>query len=306
MSLIQRVAQAMERIAPLSLADHSWDNVGVLIEHPSPSGTGVVMLTIDLTPQVLAECIQEKVEVIVSYHPRFFSSTKSLTLARHSTELKVIAAGMSLYSPHTSLDAVEGGINDWLASLLQEKRTTHSVVDGEIQVAPIKVSTVSKEKPTAHPKITENCGDGRIVTLRHPIPFREVVNRIKSGLHLDHVRVAFPCTELLLSSSSVSTKGTARGTKESRLVQRIAICAGSGASVFRCITSPADILWTGEMSHHEVLAATAAGQAVILCEHTNTERGYLKEVLQKELEKELEGEAKVLVSSTDADPLFVW
>ena len=36
-----------------------------------------------------------------------------------------------------------------------------------------------------------------------------------------------------------------------------------------------DVLLTGEMSHHEVLAANAEGKHVILSDHSNTERGYL-------------------------------
>jgi putative NIF3 family GTP cyclohydrolase 1 type 2 len=86
----------------------------------------------------------------------------------------------------------------------------------------------------------------------------------------------------------------------------------------------ADLLFTGEMSHvrrpssptvrtdrqHEVLAAKAAGTAVILANHTNTERPYLTKVLQGWLQKELndaeegaEGNWEVVVSQTDADPL---
>lgn len=50
MSTIKRVAAAMERIAPLSLADRSWDNVGILVEAPVLSSTApIVMLTNDLT-----------------------------------------------------------------------------------------------------------------------------------------------------------------------------------------------------------------------------------------------------------------
>jgi len=43
----------------------------------------------------------------------------------------------------------------------------------------------------------------------------------------------------------------------------------------------ADVYFTGEMSHHEILAAVATGRNVILCGHTNTERGYLPVLAQK-------------------------
>lgn len=75
------------------------------------------------------------------------------------------------------------------------------------------------------------------------------------------------------------------------------------------------------MSHHEVLSYVAKGSSVILCNHTNTERGYLGAVLREWLERELnedkgeegaeeEGEGEkggweVLVSKEDKDPLRV-
>ena len=58
---------------------------------------------------------------------------------------------------------------------------------------------------------------------------------------------------------------------------------------------------------HEVLAIVAAGQSLILCNHTNTERPYLAQVLRSRLESELNAESdpgwEVLVSKVDADPL---
>ena len=46
-------------------------------------------------------------------------------------------------------------------------------------------------------------------------------------------------------------------------VRSVAICAGSGASML--LGHPADVYFTGEMSHHEVLAAVASGHHVVLC-----------------------------------------
>ena len=37
----------------------------------------------------------------------------------------------------------------------------------------------------------------------------------------------------------------------------------------------ADVLITGEMSHHEILDCVEAGKAVILCGHCNSERHFL-------------------------------
>jgi len=71
---------------------------------------------------------------------------------------------------------------------------------------------------------------------------------------------------------------------------------------------------SGADDQHEVLAAVANGQSIILTNHSNSERPYLSKVLQPWLEKELNTADEsdnadkqqgweVLVSKTDADPL---
>ena len=46
-------------------------------------------------------------------------------------------------------------------------------------------------------------------------------------------------------------------------VKSVAMCAGSGGDML--MGHPADVYFTGEMAHHEVLAAIASGHNVVLC-----------------------------------------
>ena len=58
------------------------------------------------------------------------------------------------------------------------------------------------------------------------------------------------------------------------------------------------------MGHHDVLAATSRGVAVILCEHSNTERGFLshyRSLLQARVGPGL----AVALALSDSDPLIV-
>ena len=64
----------------------------------------------------------------------------------------------------------------------------------------------------------------------------------------------------------------------------------------------ADAYLTGEMRHHDVLDAKACGTSVILCEHTNTERGYLR-IFRARLARALGRGVEVRVSRTDREPL---
>jgi putative NIF3 family GTP cyclohydrolase 1 type 2 len=58
------------------------------------------------------------------------------------------------------------------------------------------------------------------------------------------------------------------------------------------------------MSHHDILDANSRGTTVILCEHSNTERGFLS-VFKEMLEKKLAAGMKVTISATDCDPLRI-
>ncbi len=71
----------------------------------------------------------------------------------------------------------------------------------------------------------------------------------------------------------------------------------------------ADLYLTGELGHHDVLEALAQNSTVILCEHSNRERGYLSALLKPRLEELLAQDGgepvEVIVSTTDKDPLVV-
>lgn len=57
------------------------------------------------------------------------------------------------------------------------------------------------------------------------------------------------------------------------------------------------------MSHHDVLEAVHSNVNVILCNHSNSERGYLKE-FKDTFAKLLDDDSiEILISESDADPL---
>lgn len=107
---IKDVVNAMEKIAPLKLADNSWDNVGLLAESPLPLNDRLILVTNDLSSQVVAEAINKRASMIISYHPPWFKSAKKLILDGPLSGINIcIAHGISIYSPHTALDSISGG-----------------------------------------------------------------------------------------------------------------------------------------------------------------------------------------------------
>lgn len=112
---VQELAQAIETIAPLHLAE-SWDKVGLLVGDRDQDIAGPILLAIDLTEDVLEEAIDLCAGAIIAYHPPIWEPLKRLTVSSVAERiiLRAARAGIAVYSPHTALDACAGGINDWL------------------------------------------------------------------------------------------------------------------------------------------------------------------------------------------------
>jgi dinuclear metal center YbgI/SA1388 family protein len=116
--VIADMISALHAIAPLELAEQ-WDNVGLLVGDVA-APLERVMTCLSVTPDSVAEAVQGRAQLIVSHHPVLFHPTKTLTTA--STQgrmlLKLVQAGIGVYSPHTAFDNCAGGINDLLAKTL--------------------------------------------------------------------------------------------------------------------------------------------------------------------------------------------
>src|SRR5258708_4402996 len=115
---VAAVTDYLQSFAPTSLAG-DWDNVGLLLGDRN-AGVQKVMTCLTVTPESAAEAVAEKAQLIVTHHPILFRPTQRLI--RSSPEgrllLDLIAAGVSVYSPHSAFDNTAGGINDSLAQRL--------------------------------------------------------------------------------------------------------------------------------------------------------------------------------------------
>ncbi|RMD42359.1 hypothetical protein DV735_g2760, partial [Chaetothyriales sp. CBS 134920] len=293
------VVQSMRALYPECLADKSFDNTGLLLEAPA----------------VADEAIEQGHSVVVAYHPIIFRGLKSITLAdsQQRTLLRLAAHGISVYSPHTAVDIVPGGMGDWLCdivtgsedededgggaipadsgparysalyhlsrnSIRQTERLPHtrSVITASPAAdidAANKLTLALAPKPWSSPLFTAaNTGAGRLIRFARPQPLSELVGRIGRAIGKPKaIAVAV-------------AQGTAASLEEVQ-INTVAVCPGSGASV----TSRAcgDVVFTGEVSHHDALAITERGGSVVTLFHSNSERGYLAAVMKPKLEATL-------------------
>lgn len=249
----------------------------LLESFPNSASKPVILLTIDLTQAVASEAISKNASLIISYHPTIFRPLRSITQSntQQRSLLRLAQAGISVYSPHTSVDAAVGGVNDWLCNGISggtEYESGRSVIEKA-------------------PGGNENEGYGRVVHLKEPVGIKEVVDRVKKFLELDKVNVAI-----------------AERHRQGETISKIGVCAGSGGGVFGGL-EPVDLLFTGELSHHEALAAVEKDISVISCFHSNTERGYLRDVMKEKLLAQMKEDGEdgieVVISEKDKDPYTI-
>ncbi|MFN3200682.1 MAG: Nif3-like dinuclear metal center hexameric protein [Bradymonadia bacterium] len=269
----REVLTALDTLAPLVYAE-SWDNVGLLVDPPAEERTiGRVGFTIDLTDGPHTELLDANVDLVVAYHPPIFGGLKRLKASQPGPRrlMQLIQRGIPVYSPHTALDAVPGGVADWLAEGLGEAATIDPITPSK---APLPVH---EGQPV---------GAGRRVKLSTPTALTDLIPSLKAHLGLAHVRVAMAPAHA--AGAPITTA---------------AVCPGAGGSLFGELRGHVDLLVTGEMRHHDILSRVGRGTSVIVTDHTNTERGYLPVMAQK-LARLLPG-LEVIIATADRDPLEV-
>ncbi|MBN2020112.1 MAG: Nif3-like dinuclear metal center hexameric protein [Sedimentisphaerales bacterium] len=126
-------------------------------------------------------------------------------------------------------------------------------------------------------------GLGRIGALAKPAQLSQIITKIKKNT----------------GSKAIGIVG-----KEKRLVKTAAVCAGSCSKIINSvIAQKADLYITGEIKHHQAIAAQEAGLTVLCLSHTVSERFILKK-LARQLQKRLPS-ATIGISKKDYDP-FRW
>lgn len=118
MVIMKDIAMAIEGQAPLQLQE-SWDNCGLQVGSMA-SPVNRVLTALDVTPEVIAEAIEEHVDAIVTHHPMIFKGIKSVNIDTVQGKMisDILTHNMNVYSAHTNLDVTRGGLNDEVATRL--------------------------------------------------------------------------------------------------------------------------------------------------------------------------------------------
>jgi len=221
-------------IAPVE-AKMDFDNVGFLVGR-SDSCVSRILVSLDITHEVISEALDIGAELIVSHHPLFFSLTSVTdTDTTGSKVVSLLSGGISAICMHTNLDAARGGTGDALAS-----------------AAGIAVENGLAELLTEDGKYPDGTAYsyGRIGCLMNPCPLSRYLETLKKALNTTGLRYY----------------------DAGRDVFRVAVVGGSGGNMLQdAVKQGCDTFLTADIKYDVFLDAKELGINLIDGDHFCTE-----------------------------------
>src|SRR5664280_2791509 len=115
---LKEICSYLDTAVPLSFQE-DYDNCGLQVGSPEAEISSI-LVTIDVTEEVLAEAVQHKCDVVLSHHPLIFRGIKSLTGRSYVERIihNAIKNDVAIYSSHTNLDIFKDGVSRKMAEKL--------------------------------------------------------------------------------------------------------------------------------------------------------------------------------------------
>lgn len=265
---LREITNWLEDFAPVSLAE-DWDNVGLLLGDATEE-IASVMTCLTLSPDVVQEAIEEKVNLVVTHHPLPFRPLKQITTATvdGGSLWKLARHGVAVYSPHTAFDSAARGINQQWAEQLGLEKTKPL-----IPLADLNTDNAAESGPPL--------GAGRCGKLAKKATLTELAK---------HVSQFLPEAPLQVTEA------------DDFPVESVAIACGSGGSFLSAAHQQGcQALITGEATFHTCLEARSRGIALLLTGHYGSER-FAVERLADYLSKDF-SELNIWASKVEKSPL---
>lgn len=245
MAVIGEVYEFLNKIAPFGL-QMDFDNAGFLVGRRDAEVT-CILVSLDITEQVVEEAAELGCQLIVSHHPVIFHPLKAATdeSVTGRVVLSLIEHHIGAICAHTNLDAVQGGVNDCLAQALQLSHVEQLHQDGA--------------DANGNPY-----GIGRVgIPHQQDMTAAEYAAFVKEQLHAASVRFV----------------------DNGKSVNRVAVGGGScGSMLADAAAAGCDTFVTADVKHDQYLDAKAMGINLMDAGHYATETvvcPYLVEQLQK-------------------------
>ena len=260
---LKEIKSFLEGMAPLAVQE-SWDNSGLQIGC-SDKDIHKVMVCLDLTEAVLDEAEAIGADLVISHHPLIFKGLKSISGNTYQERCvrKAILSDIAVYSAHTSLDNILGGVNHKIASLLglSSLRWLDSGESAETLAGTCAGS-----------------GSGLIGELPQPVPVEEFLHSVKEKFGVK-----------ALKFSPVAPAAS---------IRTVALCGGAGAFLLpKAVEYAADCFISGEFHYHDYFDP---GTLLIELGHYESEQ-FTQDLLKESLERAFPG-LEVVKTSINTNP----
>lgn len=115
---LKEILNVLEQWAPLGFQEE-YDNAGLLSGDPEAEIVRA-MISLDLTPRVIAEAVEKNCNLVISHHPFIFKGLKKIVAGTPEYLIlkEALNKGINLYAIHTNLDNSPNGINRFLCEKL--------------------------------------------------------------------------------------------------------------------------------------------------------------------------------------------
>jgi dinuclear metal center YbgI/SA1388 family protein len=231
---LSAVIAALEALWPPEWAEQ-WDAVGLVCGDPDAE-VSRVLFAVDPVHEVAVEAVRTGADLLVTHHPLYLRGTTTVAATGFKGRVvhSLIRHDVALHVAHTNADRADPGVSDALAAAVG-LRVTGPLVPDQTDPAGRR-------------------GLGRIGELDAPLTLAEFAQRAAKGL---------PHT-----ATGLRVAGDPQ-----QLVRTVAVCGGSGDSLFDDVRrAGVDVYLTADLRHHPASEAQQAGPpALVDAAHWATE-----------------------------------
>jgi len=271
---VGEITNIIEDLAPIGYA-YKWDNVGLQVGSKKDSVKSI-LTTLEITDAILNEAIENDVNMIITHHPMIFSPLKKIIKEDLKGKLiyKAIQNNISIYATHTNIDIAPGGLNDYIANLLNIRNTKI-------------LEEIDNSGYSSNIKTPIN-GIGRVGQLDKPKTLESLVSEVKEQIKIENVRVA----------------GDLKA-----IIEKVAVINGSGADLIdAAMHKGCQCVITGDVRYHDAQDAIAQGISVIDIGHYQSEK-FFAQFLANYINKEVNMKGlnvNVMASAIDINPFKIF
>lgn len=164
---LKDIIRIIEENYPPCLA-YDWDNSGLFFGDIEKD-IKKVLVTLDITPQIIDQAIENDADMVLAHHPITMGGIKTLSDGSMLSDMIINAVknDICIYSAHTNMDTAKNGINQKLAELFGLR----------------DITVLENDKPY------EDCGLGRVGNLKEEMSLSDFCKLVKEKLDTPFVRV---------------------------------------------------------------------------------------------------------------------